>query len=91
MESGTSGEEGHGVRCGIDRPVAVRRRGSVHGGDRGRPAGPGPYATPVPADTINAKTGIPLGIAISPAGKVIGTITYVVTRVNLASIAAGKF
>ena len=42
------------------------------------------------AITINARTGIPLGIAVSPAGKVISTITYVVTRVSLAAIAAGK-
>ena len=44
------------------------------------------------AITINADTGIPLGIASSPAGKVsVGTVTYVVTRVSLADIAAGKF
>jgi hypothetical protein len=43
------------------------------------------------AITINADTGIPLGIAVSPAGKVISTITYTVSRVSLAGIAAGKF
>jgi hypothetical protein len=43
------------------------------------------------AITINADTGIPLGIASGPAGKVARTITYVVTRVNLADIAAGRF
>jgi hypothetical protein len=43
------------------------------------------------AITINADTGIPLEFASGPAGKVVGTITYVVTRVNLADIAAGKF
>ena len=43
------------------------------------------------AITINADTGIPLGIAVSPAGKVVSTITYTVTRVSLAGIAAGKF
>jgi len=43
------------------------------------------------AITINADTGIPLGIASGPAGKVTGTVSYVVTRVTLASIAAGKF
>ena len=40
---------------------------------------------------INADTGIPLGFAGGPAGKVAVTVTYVVTRVNLADIAAGKF
>jgi hypothetical protein len=42
------------------------------------------------AITINADTGIPLGFAGGPAGKVAVTVTYVVTRVNLADIAAGK-
>jgi hypothetical protein len=41
------------------------------------------------AITINADTGIPLGFAGGPAGKV--AVTYVVTRVNLADIAAGTF
>ena len=43
------------------------------------------------AITINADTGIPVQIATGTAGKVTGTISYVVTRVNLADIAAGKF
>ncbi len=43
------------------------------------------------AITINANTGIALQIASGPAGKVTGITTYVVKRVNLASIAAGKF
>ena len=43
------------------------------------------------AITINADTGIPLRIASGPAGKVTGTVSYVVTRVSLADIAAGKF
>ncbi|MBV9450208.1 MAG: hypothetical protein JO345_30395 [Streptosporangiaceae bacterium] len=43
------------------------------------------------AITINADTGIPLQIASGPAGKITGIVTYVVTRVNLADIAAGKF
>jgi hypothetical protein len=43
------------------------------------------------AITINADTGIPLGFAGGPAGKVTVAVTYVVTRVNLAGIAAGKF
>jgi hypothetical protein len=43
------------------------------------------------AITINADTGIPLQIAGGPAGKVTVAVSYVVTRVNLADIAAGKF
>jgi hypothetical protein len=43
------------------------------------------------AITINADTGVPLGIASGTASKVTGTVTYAVTRVNLADIAAGKF
>jgi hypothetical protein len=43
------------------------------------------------AITINADTGIPLQLASGPAGKVTGTVTYKVTRVKLAAIAAGKF
>jgi len=43
------------------------------------------------AITINADTGIPLKIAGGPAGQVAVTVNYVVTRVNLADIAAGKF
>ena len=43
------------------------------------------------AITINADTGIPLQIASGPAGQVTGTVSYVVTRVSLAKIAAGKF
>jgi hypothetical protein len=43
------------------------------------------------AITVNADTGIPLQTATGPAGKVTGIVSYVVTRVNLADIAAGKF
>jgi hypothetical protein len=43
------------------------------------------------AITINAKTGIPLQITSGPVGKDAVTVSYVVTRVNLADIAAGKF
>jgi hypothetical protein len=43
------------------------------------------------AITINADTGIPLKFAAGPTGKIIPAVTYVVTRVNLADIAAGKF
>ncbi len=42
------------------------------------------------AITIDAATGIPLGFAGGPAGKA-AAVTYVVARVNLADIAAGKF
>jgi hypothetical protein len=44
------------------------------------------------AITINANTGIPLQIAGGPAGQAATvTVSYVVTRVNLADITAGKF
>jgi hypothetical protein len=43
------------------------------------------------AITINADTGIPLGFAGGPVGQTAITVTYVVTRVSLADIAAGKF
>jgi len=43
------------------------------------------------AISINANTGIPLQVASSTAGKDLGTVSYVVTRVNLAAVAAGKF
>jgi hypothetical protein len=52
-------------------------------------AGPDRYE----ALTINADTGIPLKftVALGSPGKVFSTTTYVVTRVNLADVAAGKF
>jgi hypothetical protein len=43
------------------------------------------------AITINADTGIPLSIAGGTAGATPVTTNYVVTRVNLADIAAGRF
>ena len=43
------------------------------------------------AITINADTGIPLGFVGGPPGNVGVTVTYGVTRVSLADIAAGKF
>jgi hypothetical protein len=44
------------------------------------------------AITINADTGVPLEVVGGPAGQAADTtVTYVVTRVNLADIAAGKF
>jgi hypothetical protein len=51
------------------------------------PAGPA-YQEAI---TINADTGIPLGFAGGPVGKTAVTVTYVVTRVSLTDIAAGKF
>ena len=42
------------------------------------------------AITINADTGIPLQIVTGTVGHVSVGVTYVVTRVNLADIAAGK-
>jgi hypothetical protein len=53
---------------------------------KGTPTGPA-YQEAI---TINAGTGIPLAFAGGPAGKVAITVTYAVTRVNLADIAAGK-
>jgi hypothetical protein len=43
------------------------------------------------AITINADTGIPLKITSGTAGQVTGIVSYVVTRVTLADVAAGKF
>jgi hypothetical protein len=59
------------------------------GTDKANPkADPGPAYQE--AISINADTGIPLQVASGPAGQVAGTVTYVVTRVSLAGIAAGK-
>jgi hypothetical protein len=43
------------------------------------------------AIAINANTGIPLKMDGGTPGKVDTTVAWVVTRVNLADIAAGKF
>jgi hypothetical protein len=43
------------------------------------------------AITINADTGVPLKFVGGTAGHTETAVTYVVTRVNLADIAAGKF
>jgi hypothetical protein len=59
----------------------------INKGNPKAPAGPA-YQEAI---TINADTGIPLQIAMGSAGKVTGTVSYVVTRANLADIAAGKF
>jgi hypothetical protein len=58
-------------------------------GPKARGEGPDRYE----AITINADTGIPLEftVTLGSARKLVGTTTYVVTRVSLAGIAAGKF
>jgi hypothetical protein len=60
------------------------------GGDAANPKAPAGPAYQE-AITINADTGIPLGFVGGSAGKVSVTVNYVVTRVKLADIAAGKF
>lgn len=57
--------------------------------DKANPKGQ-PGAAYSEAITINADTGIPLQTAGGVGGKVTGTVRYVVTRVNLADLAAGK-
>ena len=64
--------------AGVGKPTKANPKGA--------PTGPA-YQEAI---TINARTGIPLGFAGGPAGKVAVTVTYLVTRVNLADIAAGK-
>ena len=71
-----AGELGY---AGVGKPTKANPKGA--------PTGPA-YQEAI---TINADTGIPLGFAGGPAGQVAVTVTYVVTRVNLADIAAGKF
>jgi hypothetical protein len=58
-------------------------------GPKARGEGPDRYE----AITINADTGIPLEftVTLGSARKLVGTTTYVVTRVSLDGIAAGKF
>jgi hypothetical protein len=62
-------------------------RAGIDKADPKKETGP-PYQEAI---TINADTGIPLGFAGGPAGHTAVTVTYVVTRVKLADIAAGKF
>ena len=71
-----AGELGY---AGVGKPTKANPKGA--------PTGPA-YQEAI---TINADTGIPLGFAGGPAGKAAVTVTYVVTRVNLADIEAGKF
>jgi hypothetical protein len=65
--------------AGVSKPTKANPKGT--------PTGPA-YQEAI---TINADTGVPLGFVGGPAGKAAVTVTYVVTRVNLADIAAGKF
>jgi hypothetical protein len=61
-------------------------------GAAARKAGPkgGTGAAYQEAITVNASTGVPLRVTSGPAGKVTVIVSYVVTRVTLADIAAGK-
>jgi hypothetical protein len=72
----------HGTADG--QPTLTLTAGAAEVGD----AEGGPYQE---ATTINADTGIPLKLVGSTSGQVDTTVTYVVTRVSLAGIAAGKF
>ena len=64
--------------AGVSKPTKANPKGS--------PTGPA-YQEAI---IINANTGIPLAFAGGPADKVAITVTYGVTRVNLADITAGK-
>jgi hypothetical protein len=86
------------VRAGVLRLVSRLPGVNVtHGTVDGQPtltltAGAGEFGMSYQeAITINANTGIPLKMDGGTAGKVDTTVTWVVTRVNLADIAAGKF
>ncbi len=82
----------HGTVDG--QPTLTLTAGAAEMGSGDRKANPKAHGAGYQeAITINADTGIPLGFAGGPAGKVAATVTvtYVVTRVNLADIAAGKF
>jgi hypothetical protein len=88
------------VRAGVLRLVSMLPGVSVvtHGTVDGQPAltltasaaefGGMSYQEAI---AINANTGIPLKMDGGTPGKVDTTVTWVVTRVNLADIAAGKF
>ena len=64
--------------AGVSKPTKANPKGT--------PTGPA-YQEAI---IINADTGIPLAFAGGPAGKVAISVTYAVTRVNLADITAGK-
>jgi hypothetical protein len=77
------------------QPTLTFTAGTAEFGDA-RVYKPNPKAVPgaayQEAITINADTGVPLGFASGPPGQAATTtVTYVVTRVNLADIAVGKF
>jgi hypothetical protein len=87
------------VRAGVLRLVAALPGVTVtHGTVKGQPAltitaGSAEFGTDMhEAISINASTGIPLETTSTGAnGETAGSVTYVVTRVSLADIAAGKF
>jgi hypothetical protein len=88
------------VRAGVLRLVSMLPGVSVtHGTVDGQPALTltangaefGSGMSYQEAITINANTGIPLKMDGGTPGTVDTTVTWVVTRVNLADIAAGKF
>ena len=91
------------VRAGVLRLVSTLPKITVtHGTADGQPTltmsagvaelgiAVGTQPTYTEAITINADTGIPLKIVTGPGGTGGPVITYVVTRVSLANIAAGK-
>jgi hypothetical protein len=78
----------HGTADG--QPTLTLTAGAAELESAGIPPADPTAPAPQQAITINADTGIPLGFTTGPAGKPDITITYVVTRVNLADIAAGK-
>jgi hypothetical protein len=85
------------TRATVDgQPALTLTAGAAElGREEGKPDKANPKGAPGPAYqeaiTVNADTGIPLRAAGGTTGKVTGTVSYVVTRVNLADIAAGKF
>jgi hypothetical protein len=83
----------HGTVDG--QPVLTLTAGAAElGREEGKPDKANPKGAPGPAYqeaiTINADTGIPLRAAGGTTGRVTGTVAYVVTRVSLADITAGK-
>jgi hypothetical protein len=82
----------HGA--GHGRPTLTLTAGAAELGfmdnEKANP-GAGTAAVYQEAITINADTGIPLKFVGGTAGKVATAVTYGVTRVKLAEIAAGKF
>jgi hypothetical protein len=79
----------HGTADGQPTLTLAAGAGELGGVDTVGPKGG--VATYQEAITINADTGIPLKIVGGTPGQVDVTVSYVVTRVTLADIAAGKF